>query len=315
MNIETSKLSPQMLQQMNEALQHQLSDLQIKLNNSEKRCDQYAQAYDQLQHQLRELLRHRFGKKSERYVDDNEQPQLSLFASTTTLPLVAAAQATHDELPSQTVTVAAHSRHKNNKSSKEVVKRIEIIPVSDADRQCACGECKTVIRYETKVLLHHQQEVFEVVEQRREVVACAKGCDKQIITAPAPLQILPKVKATEEFLSFLVVSKLDDRQPLYHLEKQLSQRYGIDCSRQTMARWLIELTMPLQPMFNLLKEGAVDYDVASCDATTLQVLNEPGRKAETKSYVYCIRGGPPDKQVILYAYNDRQRQTFIREWS
>ena len=66
MNIETSKLSPQMLQQMNEALQHQLSDIQIKLNNSEKRCDQYAQAYDQLQHQLRELLRHRFGKKSER---------------------------------------------------------------------------------------------------------------------------------------------------------------------------------------------------------------------------------------------------------
>jgi len=69
MNIETSKLSAQMLQQMNEALQDQLSGVQaqlstvnIKLNNSEKRCGQYAQAYDQLQHQLRELLRKRSGK-------------------------------------------------------------------------------------------------------------------------------------------------------------------------------------------------------------------------------------------------------------
>src|SRR3546814_5078996 len=37
--------------------------------------------------------------------------------------------------------------------------------------------------------------------------------------------LLPKTKATEELLAFLVVSKLDDRQPLYHLENQLSERY------------------------------------------------------------------------------------------
>lgn len=125
----------------------------------------------------------------------------------------------------------------------------------------------------------------------------------QLLQAPAPLHILPKIKATEELLSFLVVSKMDDRQPLYHLEKQLRERYGVDCSRQSMANWVIALMTPLQPIFNLMKDEVIDYDVASIDATTLQVLNEPGRKAETKSYVYCIRGGQPQKSVVLYAYN------------
>ena len=50
------------------------------------------------------------------------------------------------------------------------------------------------------------------------------------------------------------------------------------------------------------------------DATTLQVLNEPGRKAETKSYVYCVRGGPPDKSVILYDYNDVEHKQFVHQW-
>ncbi len=81
--------------------------------------------------------------------------------------------------------------------------------------------------------------VYEIIEQRREVVACANNCEGAMLTAPAPLRILPKVKVTEEFLAFLIVSKMDDRQPLYHLEKQLTERYNIDVSRQSMARWCV----------------------------------------------------------------------------
>ena len=203
---------------------------------------------------------------------------------------------------------------KKNKPAKELPRRIEIIALCEADKICACGAHKTVIRYETKELLHYQPAVFELIEQRREVAACSKGCDGQIVTAPSPLQVLPKAKASEALLAFLVVSKLDDRQPLYHLEKQLFERHGVDCSRQTMARWLIDLMEPMQPLYNLLKDEIIGYDVASCDATTLQVLKEPGRRAETKSYAYCMRGGPPDKSVILYDYNDKLHKTFVTEW-
>lgn len=282
--------------------------LQEKLNTLEKRCEQYAQAYEQLQHQVTELLRNRFGKKSERFIDP-EHPQLGLLTDSSKLFADAEADGESIDIP-----VSAHSRKKIKKSEKELPVRIEIIPVSDADKQCACGACKTVIRYEIKRMIHHQKAIIEMIEQRREVVACQRGCEGEIITAAAPLQVLPKVKATEEFLSFLIVSKLDDRQPLYHLEKQLHQRYNIDCSRQTMARWLIDLMSPLQPIYNLMKDEVISYDIASCDATTLQVLDEPGRKAETKSYVYCVRGGSPDKAVILYDYNDKLHKQFVKDW-
>jgi transposase len=287
-----------------------IQTLEAKLNNSELRCEQYSQAYDSLQHQLKELLRNRFGKKSERFIDP-EHPQANLFEDNASV--FAAAEAA-GKIIADEVKISAYSRKKKNKSEKELPRRIEIIPVDENDMQCPCGSCKDVIRYETKDLVHHQLEVIEIIEQRREVAACPNGCDGQIVTAPAPLQILPKVKATEEFLAFLIVSKLEDRQPLYHLEKQLKERHGIDCSRQTMARWMIDLMFPLKPIYNLLKDYVIDYDVASCDATTLQVLNEPGRAAETKSYVYCMRGGPPDKSVILYDYNNNLHKKFVQDW-
>jgi transposase len=289
----------------------EIQGLRAELKLLQQRCEQYAQAYESLQHQVNELLRHRFGQKSERFIDP-ENPQLSLFDDQQSA-FSNADQAGQSET---VVTVAEHTRCRKPSSSsdKNLPRRIEIIPVPEEEKQCPCGACKTVIRYEPRDLIHYQPPVLEIIEQRREVVACPKGCEGEIKTAPSPLHVLPKVKATETFLAFLVTSKLEDRQPLYHLEKQLQDRYSVDCSRQTMARWMIDLMSPLQPVYNLLKDYVIDYDVASCDATTLQVLNEPGRAAQTKSYVYCIRGGPPQQAVVLYEYNDRLHQSFVHEW-
>ena len=277
------------------------------------RCKQYTEAYEYLQEQILELRRQRFGKKSERYLADPENPQLSLLDDTY-VNFVDADADGNQNTPTEVTQVAAHSRKKNPKTTDVLPRRIQIIPLSDEDRQCVCGACKSIIKYEVKELIHYQPSVLEILEQRREVAVCAKGCDGSMVTAPAPLQILPKIKATPEFLAHLAISKLDDRQPLYHLERQMSERHGIDVSRQTMARWLIALTEPLRPIYNLLKDQIIDYDVASCDATTLQVLKEPGRAAETKSYVYCFRGGTADKSVILYDYNASDHQQFVYDW-
>jgi transposase len=287
-----------------------INNYENKIHLLEKRCEQYAEAYDSLLAQIKELQRYRFGKKSERYIDP-EHPQLNLFDNDQNKFSTADAAG---KIIADDIEVAAYARKKKNKSEKNIPVRVEIIPVADEHKQCSCGKCKQVIRYETKRMVHYQKAINEVIEQRREVVACVDGCNGEIITALAPLLVLPKVKATEEFLAFLIVSKLDDRQPLYHLEKQLRERYGIDCSRQTMARWLIDLMFPLQPIFNLLKDSVIDYDIASCDATMLQVLNEPGRRAETKSYVYCIRGGDPGRSTVLYEYNDALHKQFVKEW-
>ena len=40
-----------------------------------------------------------------------------------------------------------------------------------------------------------------------------------------------------------------------------------------------------------------------CDETTVQVLNEPGRRAQTKSFMWCFLGGAPEKLVAIYQYH------------
>lgn len=286
-----------------------ISQLEAENALFKARYEQYAQAYEYLQDQFKNLQRQIFGKRSERFIDP-ENKQQSLLDGITFTDVD-----TSGESKAETSTqVAAHSRKKKTKLNKDLPRRIEIITLPESAKLCSCGYCKNIIRYESKELINYHPEVFEIVEQRREVAACPKGCDNSIITALAPLHVLPKTKATESFLSFLIVSKLDDRQPLYHLERQLQERHGIDISRQTMARWLIDLLEPLRPIYNLLKDNIIDYDIASADATTLQVLKEPGRKAETKSQVYCFRGGSPGKQVTLYNYNATEHKQFVQEW-
>ncbi|MFH1152971.1 MAG: transposase, partial [Pseudomonadota bacterium] len=39
------------------------------------------------------------------------------------------------------------------------------------------------------------------------------------------------------------------------------------------------------------------------DERTLQVLNEPGKKPESKSFMWLFRGGSPDRPTMLYQYH------------
>lgn len=286
-----------------ESLKKEHSSVQQENENLKKRLEQFEQACSLLTHQLQMLRRNQFGSKSERIVDA-DNPQLALFEK----------QVQQAPAPSgdTEIEVPAHKRRKKAKKNTDNLPReICIIPVNPEDMICPCGCKKKVIRYEIKELFHYKPAEFLIIEQRREVVACTKGCEQSIKIAPAPKHVLPKVKATEELLAATVINKLHHRQPLYHLEKYAG---FADISRETMARWHIQLINPLQPLFNLLKDEVIDYDIASIDATGLQVLKEPGRSAKTKSYMYCIRGGPPDKPVVLYAYNAKKHKRFVDEW-
>ena len=287
-----------------EQLQKENDTLKVKIYTLAQQVEQYRQAYDTLQHQLAEFKRFRFGKRSERFVE-HDQAQQDLFSNT--LP-------TSDITEAVEVDVPAHKRRKKKaKDTRDYPRVVEIIQVPEEERVCPCGCQKKVIRYDTKELFDYQPAVFQIVEQRREVMACPKTqCTQSTLQiAPRPLHILPKVKATEALLAAIVINKLHHRQPLYHLEKYVA---AMHISRETMARWMIQLIEPLQPVWNLMKDAIIDYDVAALDATTLQVLKEPGRPAEKKSYLYCFRGGQPGQEVVLYEYNHAHHRQFCDAW-
>jgi hypothetical protein len=59
----------------------------------------------------------------------------------------------------------------------------------------------------------------------------------------------------------------------------------------------------IQPLINLLQDRLLAYDIIQMDETTVQVLKEDGKAAQSKSYLWLQRGGPPDKPVVLYDYD------------
>lgn len=88
-------------------------------------------------------------------------------------------------------------------------------------------------------------------------------------------------------------------------------------SRQTMSNWLIRCADDwLKPIYERLKSHLCERDVLHGDETTLQVLHEQDKKAQSKSYMWLYRtSGDTDKSIVLYDYQpDRKAvhpETFL----
>jgi len=290
----------------------ELGTTKVELENTRAKLDDLILEYERAIAALLQAQRERFGRKTERFVDTENQ-QLSLFddPQLTDESSESSEPPESSEVAPEDVEEITYTRKRTKNGTVEIPTREEIIAVPESERTCSCcGHEKDVIGYEESTRLDYKPAIFERVVRKREKMACRYGCG-QVVVAVAPSQILPKCRVTESMLAYISVSKVLDRQPLYHLEKSINQRYQWHISRTTMARWMIQLSETLQPLVNLMKDEIEGYDVAAIDATTIQVLKEPGRSPETKSYAYCIRGGPPGKSVILYEYNAYRQGEYV----
>lgn len=306
-------------------VQQQINELTLRLTTTETELALYKEkyhqsslAYSQLLEAFKQIQRRQFGSRSERFLDSTPG-QFDMFSDVTPW------DKEEDEIENKTDEIAQasndgksllsgvsqkKSRKKNHDHFAKGLPRRELI--IHAERP----QGSNVIRYEITELLHYQPPVYEVIIQKREVVVIQ---DKEtnvsrITIAPNPKRFLPKAKVTESFLAHMIVSKLYDRQPLYHLEKKYGQRFDFTCPRNKLARWFIESAQQLQPLVNLLRDTIIDYDVTFCDPTHLQVLDEPGRLPSQKSYIFTIKGGPPDKTAVMYTYNPDEHTLFLKEW-
>ena len=98
-----------------------------------------------------------------------------------------------------------------------------------------------------------------------------------------------------------MVEKYVKAVPLYRQEQGFL-RDGIHLSRQTMANWLIRCSEDwLEPIYNKMKEHLLAEEVLHADETVVQVLTEPGKKANTNSYEWLYRtSGCAKHPIVLY---------------
>ena len=186
--------------------------------------------------------------------------------------------------------------------------------LTDELKQCPCGSALECIGTQVSEELEFIPEKLQVIEHRCKKYICST-CVKaketnpvvQITskTAEKPPQLIPKSFASPSLLARIATAKFCDYLPLYRQENIL-QRVGIDLSRQTMSGWMLQVGRAIIPLVNLLQDTILEYDVAFADETTVQVLNEPGRRAQTKSYMWCFIGGPPDQRSVVYQYHPQR---------
>ncbi|MBB5201805.1 hypothetical protein HNR39_003663 [Glaciimonas immobilis] len=58
----------------------------------------------------------------------------------------------------------------------------------------------------------------------------------------------------------------------------------------------------MQPLINLLRDHLLDSKVVFGDETVAQVLKEPGRAAQTRSYMWTQMNGGVGPPVRLFGY-------------
>lgn len=241
------------------------------------------------------LMRHKF------YAASSEQSpgQGALFDEADAL----AAESAEDETAGVESTVAAPAKPRGKRSPLPAhLPRVEIVhELTAAERQCACGAEKIEIGQEISEQIDIVPMRVRVLRHIRTTCACPK-CQLAPVTAAMPPQPIPKSNASANTLALLITAKYVDGIPLHRFEK-VCARYGFEASRNTLARWIIacsELTIPLH---NLLRDHLLSQDILHLDETPVQVLKEPGRTAQSQSYMWVQSGGPPGQPVVLFDYD------------
>ena len=125
-------------------------------------------------------------------------------------------------------------------------------------------------------------------------------CDESIKTPPPPVTILSKSMASASLIAYIAIAKYVDGLPLYRQEA-IFARIGVEITRQSMARWIIQVSSKLMPLYNLLQDLLLAKDYLQMDETYVQVLKEDGKKATSKSYMW-VRHAPGVNPIVLFNY-------------
>ena len=69
-----------------------------------------------------------------------------------------------------------------------------------------------------------------------------------------------------------------------------------------MANWIMAAQHWLQHIYDRMMEVLLSQDIIFADETTLQVLQEDVKKAESQSYMWLFRSGRYGPWIVLYEF-------------
>jgi transposase len=188
------------------------------------------------------------------------------------------------------------SRHPGRERLPEhLERREEIIPCCPEDCTCdKCGAQRPVIGYDTREELMCEPAKFWVQVIKREKRGSHCQEEQGVATAPAPAQIVPKGKLSNDFIIEVLVRKYQLHLPVYRQCAALAEDFEIDLSRKTLTDAILAAGSLLQAVVRAQRLELLCGGYLQADETTVpcQTGERTGRNHRAFIWQFSEPGGP-----------------------
>ena len=265
---------------------------------------------DNLKEQVDYLTKKLFGRSSEK--SSSFPGQLSLFNEA---ELEQDAQSlSEEEQESVTEKPVKSRKRKTTMEEKFAGLKVKKVLVDLSDAEKVCSDCGAPLE---KIGEEFLKREFHFIPARGKIIEYYSVNYKcPVCSGQKELPVIVKGKdgrphmihgmASASTVAWVMYQKYVNCIPLYRQEADFKTQLGVSISRGTMANWIISNAADFfTPMFDHFHRTLLQRAFLMADETPVQVLKEPDRRAQTKSYMWVFRTGedtgPP---VILYHYSE-----------
>jgi transposase len=245
---------------------------------------------DKLTHENAILKRLKFAAKSEAYTAE----QKSLLEETLDSDLAAVA-AEIEAMDPSTKAAGEKQRPKREKLPANLPRRE--IHHEPETTTCGCGTPMQRIGEDVAEKLDYQPGLFTVERHIRGKWVCR--CCETMTQAPVAPHVIDKGLPTTGLLAQVLVAKYLDHLPLYRQEA-IFERAGHVIARSTLAQWVGECGVQLQPLVDALAAELLRQPVLHADETPVAML-KPGHGKTHRAYLwsYCTTQFSPVRAVVF----------------
>ena len=294
---------PALVQAEINALQAQLVALDVELKRRELKIQQ-------LTLELAYLKRVRFGCKSEALTAE----QRDLFIETGDEDGAAiVAELQEQQTPAD--TPRPHKRMGRNRLPPELPR----IEHRHEPESCTCGACgRDLVKIGENISeqLDVEPARFFVHRHIRPQYAC-RSCET-VTAAPVPAALIDGGLAAPGLHAWVLIQKYLDHLPLYRIEK-ISERHGVPIARSTLAQWVGQLGVRLQPLVDRLAQLLKQGQALHADETPVQQL-DPGSGKTKRAYMWAYRSNDLENvpRIVVFDYqtsrSGQHARNFLHDW-
>jgi transposase len=276
-----------------EQLRHAVRSLMVVVSTKSQEIAFKQATIDKLTHEMAVLKRLKFAAKSEAF----NAEQKSLLEEALDADLAALAQEIEQRQPA-----------KQDNADKQQPKRVALpseLPRTEHRHEpesttCGCGCQLKRIGQDVAEKLDYTPGVFTVERHIRGKWVCAK-CET-LVQAPVAPHIIDKGIPTTGLLAQVLVAKYLDHLPLYRQET-IFGRAGLAISRSTLAAWVGQCGVHLQPLVDALKTEMFGRDVLHADETPVAMLKpanlRDGKTHRAYLWSYCTTSYDSLRAVVF----------------